>query len=131
MAESSCGCGSDDVRLLFSCSGAADVGALADQAARKLTKEGAGGMACLAGIGGGVSGMIESAKAASKVLVIDGCPVDCGKKSMEKAGVSNFDYIRVTDLGLIKGKSPVNDKNIETVAQKGREVLTKKSSCCG
>ena len=131
MAESSCGCGCGEIRLLFACSGAADVGALADQAARKLSKEGVGSMVCLAGIGGGISGMIESAKAASKVLVIDGCPVDCGKKAMEKAGISNFDFIRVTDMGLTKGKSPVDDKNIEKVAQKGREILSQKSSCCG
>jgi len=38
-------------KLIFACSGAADVGALSDQAARKLTSEGFGQMFCLAGIG--------------------------------------------------------------------------------
>ncbi|MHC5119049.1 MAG: putative zinc-binding protein, partial [Planctomycetota bacterium] len=37
--------------LVFACSGAADVGAVADQAARKMTQEGYGQMFCLAGIG--------------------------------------------------------------------------------
>jgi uncharacterized metal-binding protein len=88
-------------------------------------------MACLAGIGGNVSGMVESAKAASKVLVIDGCPVDCGKKSMEKSGIMNFEFIRVTDVGFTKGKTEVSPKNIEAVAAIGREKLKRKKSCCG
>lgn len=39
----SCACGVGP-KLIFACSGAADVGAIADQAARKLTKDGAGKM---------------------------------------------------------------------------------------
>ena len=48
--KNACACGSAP-KLIFACSGAADVGAIADQAARKLTKDGAGKMYCLAGIG--------------------------------------------------------------------------------
>ena len=40
--------------MIFACSGAADVGAVADQAARKMTRDGTGKMFCLAGIGGRV-----------------------------------------------------------------------------
>ena len=53
--QSSCGCTcSAGPKLIFSCSGAADVGELADQTARKLTRNGDGKMFCLAGIGGRV-----------------------------------------------------------------------------
>jgi uncharacterized metal-binding protein len=117
-----CACG-DKPKLIFPCSGAADVGAIADLAARKLTRDGAGKMYCLAGIGAGLSNFIESTKAAAKVLVVDGCPVDCGKKMLEKAGFSDFEYIRVTDLGFEKGKSPATEKTIETITTKGRELL--------
>ena len=56
-----CGCScSSAPKLIFSCSGAADVGELADQAARRLTREGSGKMFCLAGIGGQVEGIIKS-----------------------------------------------------------------------
>lgn len=48
--SSECACGAAP-RLIFACSGAADVGAIADQAARKLTREKVGSMFCLAGIG--------------------------------------------------------------------------------
>ena len=36
-------------KLIFACSGAADVGQISDLAARKLTVEGAGKMFCLGG----------------------------------------------------------------------------------
>ncbi len=80
-------------------------------------------MSCLAGIGGGLSGMIESAKGADRVLAIDGCPVDCAKKTLEKAGVSSFVHLRVTDHGMKKGQSPVTDENIKDIAEKGAALL--------
>jgi uncharacterized metal-binding protein len=122
MSGAQCACGTAP-KLIFPCSGAADVGAIADLAARKMTREGAGKMYCLAGVSAGLSGFIESTKAAAKVLVIDGCPVDCGKKVLEKAGFSDFEYIRVTDQGFEKGKSPATESAIETITTKGKELL--------
>ena len=66
-----CGCAcSAAPKLIFPCSGAADVGAVADQAARQLTRDGKGKMFCLAGIGGRVSGIMASTAAAEKILEI-------------------------------------------------------------
>jgi uncharacterized metal-binding protein len=109
--------------LLFSCSGAADVGEIADKAVRKLHREGTGKMYCLAGIGAGLTHFIETTKAARGVLAIDGCPVDCAKKLLEKNGLADFTHVRVTDLGLEKGKSPITDESIEVVAGRARGVL--------
>ncbi len=103
--------------LIFACSGAADVGAISDQAARKLTADGAGKMYCLAGIGGHVPAIIKTTKEAEKILAIDGCPLDCTKLTLEEAGLFEFEHIKVTDLGITKGKSPATDENIETVVQ--------------
>jgi len=101
--------------LIFACSGAADVGAVSDRAARKLTADGAGKMYCLAGIGGRVPGIIKTTQEAEKILAIDGCPLDCTKLSLEEAGITEFDHLKVTDLGLKKGASPATDENIATV----------------
>jgi uncharacterized metal-binding protein len=117
-----CNCNSTQ-NLIFSCAGAADVGEIADRAARKLHKEGTGKLYCLAGIGAGLNNFIEQTKAALKVIVIDGCPVECAKKIMGNNGLTNFEHIKVTDSGLEKGKSQVTDENIEKVAAKGRSAL--------
>ncbi len=122
MGEGNCACGAAP-KLIFACSGAADVGAVADQAARKLTREGKGKMYCLAGLGGDVESIVETTKAASGILVIDGCPVDCAKKTVERTGLSGFAHLRVTDLGFEKGKTPVADDAIARVAEAGAGKL--------
>lgn len=122
MNEKTCACSSAP-KLIFSCSGAADVGHLADSAARKLTKEGDGKMFCLSGIGGNVSGIIKTTESASKILAIDGCPMDCAKKTLEEKGFKNFEYIRITDMGFEKGKTPVNDETVLKVTAEGKNKL--------
>ena len=109
--------------LIFSCSGAADVGALSDVAARQLTTEGAGKMYCLAGIGGRVKGIMQTTLNAAHILAIDGCSLDCVKLCLEEAGFKEFDHMRVTDLGLEKGKSPATDENIATAVRAARGKL--------
>lgn len=111
-----CACGGAP-KLIFACSGGADVGALADQAARKMTRDGAGRMFCLAGIGGRVSGIVKSTEAAGKILVIDGCPLNCAGKTLEEAGFTDFFHLTLTEIGFQKGESPANEENIATVAQ--------------
>jgi len=110
--------------LIFACSGAADVGAITDQAARKLTAEGAGKMYCLAGIGGRVAGILKTTEEAKKILAIDGCPLDCTKLTLEEAGFTEFEHIKVTNLGLEKGKSPATGENIAIVVQDALFRLT-------
>ena len=80
-------------------------------------------MSCLSGIGGRVSGIMASTKSASRILVIDGCPMNCASKTLEQAGFKEFEHLRLADLGLEKGKSPVSDERIEKVAAKGHALL--------
>lgn len=88
--------------LIFTCSGASNVGQVANQAALDLQQEGVGRMLCLAGIGGHVSGMIASARAGKRLVGIDGCPVACTKRTMEHAGLPLNDYVVITELGFEK-----------------------------
>ncbi|HBC87620.1 MAG TPA: zinc-binding protein [Lentisphaeria bacterium] len=120
--KNTCACGTAP-KLIFACSGAADVGAVADQAARKLTRDGKGKMFCTVGIGGRVSGIMETTKGASKILAIDGCPLNCVKNCLEQAGFANFAHVQLADLGLEKGKTPVTEANIALVAGKCEKIL--------
>lgn len=122
MSDNSCNCAGGP-KLIFSCSGAADVGEISDLSARRLTKEGVGKMFCLAGVGGRVNNIMMSTQAASKILAIDGCPLDCVKHCLEEAGFKQFVHMRVTDLGLEKCKSPATPENVEKVVAKGKELL--------
>lgn len=122
--QPTCGCAcSAGPKLIFSCSGAADVGELADQAARKLTRNGKGKMFCLAGIGGRISGIMKSTEAAASILAIDGCVLDCTKKSLEEAGFTRINHLRLTDLGFEKGNTEVNPDSIAEVLDKAKLYL--------
>lgn len=111
-------------KLIFACSGASDTGEIADRVARRLNKEGMGRMFCLAGIGGWINWILTSANKASKILVIDGCPLTCAKKTLEYSGFEKFDHICLADLGLEKGKSPVTEEIIDKTTCHIKAMLT-------
>jgi uncharacterized metal-binding protein len=90
--------------MILACSGGSNVGQLANQAAVELTQEGFGKIYCLAGIGGHVSGFVQSAKDVSEMVVIDGCATCCSKATLEHAEVPIKSYLILTDLGIEKNK---------------------------
>lgn len=96
------GCCSNGTVTILACSGGSNVGQLTNEAAKRLDMEKVGKFFCLAGVGGHVSGMVASVKGSDKVLVLDGCPVACAKQSMDAAGLSEYEYVVVTDLGIEK-----------------------------
>ena len=110
-------------KLIFACSGAADVGAVADQAARKLSKNGTGKMFCLAGIGGRVPGIMATTQSAARILAIDGCPLNCAKESLLLAGFHGFEHLQLADLGMEKGKTPPTPEAVAKVATAGAAKL--------
>ncbi len=116
-SKCTCGCSVGPAGLVYPCSGAADVGEIADRAGRKISRETNVKMSCLAGIGGRVSGLMANASAAPLLVAIDGCPHDCAKKTLELAGFTNIKHVRVTDLGFKKGASPATDEAVAKVAE--------------
>jgi uncharacterized metal-binding protein len=118
---SACGAAS---KLIFACSGAADVGEISDRAARRLSRDGVGKMFCLAGIGGKVEPIVSAAKSASMMLAIDGCGLDCARSCLEQAGFEDFQHLRITDMGMEKGKSPITDERITEVADMVKDLLS-------
>ena len=120
---SECAC-SAAPKLIFACSGAADVGAIADQAARKLSRDGVGKMFCLAGVGGRVSGILKTTESADAILAIDGCPLNCVKHSLEQAGFMEFKHLQLADLGMAKGQTPPDEASIGKAADAGACLLT-------
>ena len=99
------------------------MGGLSDQAARQMTKDGQGRMYCLAGIGGRVETIIVDTRAAAKVLVIDGCSQECARRTMELAGFSGFQHLKLEAMGFKKGETPVTPERIRQVADRGAALL--------
>ncbi len=125
-AESSSCCGAPKARtvLVYACSGAANVAEISDRAARELMSVGCGSMFCLAGLGADVQGMVQTARDADVNLLIDGCPMECAKKTFDRHGITNYRHIKVTDLGIEKVKGVRGTaEQVNLVVAKAKETL--------
>lgn len=84
-------------------------------------------MTCLAGIGGRVSGIMATTESAGSIIVIDGCPLNCARKTLENAGFNDFKHLTLSEMGMKKSESPVTDENVSKVVEKARSML---NACC-
>ncbi len=117
--------------MLLPCSGGSNVGQLANRAAVELTTEGFGKIFCLAGIGGRISGFVQSAKDAESVIVIDGCEIGCGRATLQKAGVQlpRHRHLVVTECGIEKNKDfNLNAEDLDIVKQAVKNTIFKPDS---
>ena len=118
-----CLCSSSDVRVV-ACSGASNVGQIANQAAIDLAKQKVAGFFCLAGVGGHIKGMVKSAKEAGLMIAIDGCPVQCAAKTLQHAEIEPAIQIIVTEFGIEKSHDiAIDEKVCSRVVDKVKEEL--------
>lgn len=115
----SCSCNTGPV-LVFPCAGGSNVGQIANEAAVDLDRTRVARIYCLAGVAAHIPGMVDSAKSASRVIAIDGCPVACAKTALEHAGVRIDQAVIVTELGIDKNHQ--FNWNIEDVEKVIAEV---------
>ena len=115
--------GSEEMMIL-ACSGGSNVGQLSNQVAVELTQEGVGKMFCLAGIGGQLSGLVQSAKDAPTMMAIDGCEVGCAKAVLDQAQIPLSNYLVITEEGLEKNKNLSLDRaDIDRVKTAVEQVI--------
>jgi len=121
--ETGCRCG-NELPLVLACSGGSSTGQLSNEVARVLTVEGKGQMYCMAGLAGQVEPIMERIRTAEKVVVVDGCPVACVKKAMELAGITEFEYVDLTEAGIEKsGDLELHPEEIATAGAAVEAVL--------
>lgn len=121
--NAACSCGADIVGI-FPCAGASNVGQLSNAIAVELHKKGTGNMMCTVGIGGKRSGLLKSAEACESIIVIDGCPVNCAKATMEEAGIPIGKHILLTDMDIKKNKElDLDPEKVQEVLSKVEEIL--------
>lgn len=101
--------------FVLACSGASNTGAYSDKVARKLMNDGNAKMLCLARFA-----VDESFAATSKtelsnsarIVVLDGCPINCAEKILMENGNQQFEHVNITDFGIVKGQTPVTEEMI-------------------
>jgi len=98
----------------------------ADQVWRKLAREDGGSGTCLAAVGAGLPGFLQSARAATRNIVLDGCKVACGAKIFENAGIP-FEHYVMTDYGVEKGKTAITGEVIDSVAERVAALIDQRT----
>jgi uncharacterized metal-binding protein len=112
------------ITVVYACSGCSDAGEIADRVARQLTREGAAKMSCLAGIGGRVKSLLATAEKAERILVVDGCPLNCAAHTLKLAGFQKFDHLELHKIGVRKGSTPVTDGRIANGVAAAMKILS-------
>ena len=118
-----CSCSSSDVRVV-ACSGACNVGQIANQAAIDLSKEGVAGFFCLAAAAAHIEAMVKAAQQAGLMISIDGCPVQCAARTLQHLEIEPAIQVIVTDQGIEKTQELSVDRDIcSKVAERVKKEL--------
>jgi len=112
--------------IVYACSGCSDAGEIADRVARQLARDGAAQMSCLAGIGGRVKSILLKAHHAGRILVVDGCPLNCAAHTLRLADFEQFEHLELHRLGLRKGSCPPTEERIAAGVAAAKEILARR-----
>jgi uncharacterized metal-binding protein len=113
---------------VLACSGCSHAGELADLTARRLEQLGAAKMSCLAGVGGRVKSIMNAVQQSPEILMIDGCPLECGANTLRLAGVSGFKHFKLHELGVRKHTTEVTPDTVQSLAESAAVLLVRPDS---
>ena len=95
---------SNDLPLVYSCSGCSSAAQMANHLALQLDRAGAAEMSCIAGVGGGVTGLVRTAQGGRRILALDGCVLKCAAACLANAGVMADAHLVLSEYGVKKRK---------------------------
>lgn len=75
---------------------------MANHFALRLDREGAAEMSCIAGVGGGVPGLVRTAQSRRRILALDGCEMRCVAACLARAGVVADAHLVLSDYDVKK-----------------------------
>ena len=92
----------DELPLVYSCSGCSSAAQMANDLAVRLDRERLAEMSCIAGVGGDVPPLVDTATAGRPMLVVDGCPLECARQSLERHDVTPDSHVNLAAEGVPK-----------------------------
>jgi uncharacterized metal-binding protein len=94
--------GKSRLPLVYACSGCSSAAQMANQMAIWLYREGEAEMSCIAGVGGGVPGLVRTARSGRPILALDGCVLACVSACLLRADTMPDHHLRLADFGVRK-----------------------------
>jgi len=112
--------------LVYACSGCSDVAQLANEVALRLDHGHQAEMSCIAGVGGGVPGLVRTARSGRPIVAIDGCQMHCAEHCLANADVAPTEHVRLYEQGLKKRKGRRYDEaTIAAVTARVGELIAR------
>ena len=114
---------------LFVCFGCmSNVGTLTGLAGLEVVKETGpqnAGIFCLGGLATDAPSVLEKTRAVARIITVDGCPMNCARKIVERAGFTPYRIINlVEDCGLKKGPPlQYGDEEFQVAVKAIREAV--------
>lgn len=93
---------SDDLPLVYSCSGCSSAAQMANAVAVALDRRKFAEMSCIAGVGGDVAPLVDTATSGREIIAIDGCPLECARQCLNRHDVSPDHHYVLTEHGVDK-----------------------------
>ncbi|WP_072820845.1 putative zinc-binding protein [Modicisalibacter ilicicola] len=112
--------------LIYSCSGCSDVAQLANDVAVRLDHAGVAEMSCIAGVGGGVPGLVKTARSGRPIVAVDGCQMHCVTHCLENAGVTATEHVKLYEKGYKKRRGKrYSDAEIAQVCDDVSDIIAR------
>lgn len=77
---------------------------MANHLALQLDRAGLAEMSCIAGVGGGVEGLVRTARSGRRIVALDGCVLHCVRACLAQAGVEPDVHLTLSEYGVKKRK---------------------------
>ncbi|HEY5326029.1 MAG TPA: putative zinc-binding protein, partial [Mucilaginibacter sp.] len=98
----------------------------------QLDRKGIAEMSCIAGVGGNVKKLVQTAMSGRKIIVIDGCPLACAKACLNNHSIQPDVHIELTSFGVAKRQHEDFNKHqadeimeiLEVMVDEGRVMQT-------
>jgi uncharacterized metal-binding protein len=96
--------------IVYSCSGCSSAAQMANYVAVQMDRQGTAEISCIAGVGGNVRKLVQTALSGRKIVVIDGCPLACAKACLNNHSIEPDVHVELTSLGVSKRQHQDFDK---------------------
>ena len=115
----------DDLPLVYSCSGCSSAAQLANHVALQLDRLGLAEMSCIAGVGGDVPHLLKIANSGRPIVALDGCPLACVKSCLARHGLRPDRYHPLHTQGVRKRQHQEFDlaQAAQVLEQVSRDLL--------
>jgi uncharacterized metal-binding protein len=88
--------------LVYACSGCSSTAQMANQMALWLDRSRIAEMSCIAGVGGGVAGLVRTARSGRPIIALDGCQLHCVSACLANADCRADLHLTLTEYGVRK-----------------------------